>query len=186
MSIFRIQSEKGFTLVEILVVCAVIGILATVVYGTFDGARKKSRDTQRKSDLKQLELALRVYKDTYGEYPDAGCSVGQDTSKWTGPGPGPGSGTWYVECNNYVEGIAPELLPVLPTDPLSENISQLGYLYQTNGTDYKVLVHGSVESGAVSKGEEFARCPNVTCTASQDLNCSRSTYAVYSPGAACW
>lgn len=63
------KTLRGFTLAEVLIVVAVIAILASVVYPSLSDARKKSRDTQRVSDLAQLQLALRMYRDSNGSYP---------------------------------------------------------------------------------------------------------------------
>jgi len=66
MKSYRLQ--KGFTLIELLVVIAVIGILAAVVLASLNSARAKSRDARRKADLRQIVIALELYKDTYGTY----------------------------------------------------------------------------------------------------------------------
>lgn len=55
------SSKTGFTLIEILVVMAIIGLLATIILGSFSNARKKSRDARRVADLKQLENAIHLY-----------------------------------------------------------------------------------------------------------------------------
>lgn len=66
---FYVSRKKGFTLIELMVGIAIIGILASIVYAGFDEARKKTRDAQRMSDLQQVQLALRQYKDVRGTYP---------------------------------------------------------------------------------------------------------------------
>lgn len=63
------SSRKGFTLIELLVVIAIIGILASVVMASLNSARAKSRDAKRQSDLKQLQLAIELYRDASGQYP---------------------------------------------------------------------------------------------------------------------
>lgn len=68
MRFFR-SKGKGFTLMEVIVSIAIMGILASVVYVSLGESRKKARDTQRVSDLQQVELALRLYKDVHGLYP---------------------------------------------------------------------------------------------------------------------
>jgi general secretion pathway protein G len=68
---FTKKSVKGFTLIELLVVIAIIGILSSVVLASLNTARLKSRDTRRIADVKQLQLALALYFDSVGEYPDA-------------------------------------------------------------------------------------------------------------------
>lgn len=181
MSIFFSKQNKGFTLVEILAVCAVIAILATVVYGTLGEARKKARDDERRAELQQIELALRLYKDQYGRYPERGCSSGPWSWYWTSPGPG--NQGYYVSCDEFITGLVPTFFTELPTDPDETKINS-GYMYLTDalGTDYKVLAHDTVEGGVVNPGEEKARCP-ASCS---NAHCTQSSYAVYSSGAACW
>ena len=65
------KRKKGFTLIELLVVIAIIGILSSVVLASLNSARSKSRDAKRVSDVKQLQLALELYFDSFGDYPNA-------------------------------------------------------------------------------------------------------------------
>lgn len=59
----------GFTLIELLIAMAIIGILATVGLGSFRTAQMRGRDTERKSDLKQIANALELYFSDYRRYP---------------------------------------------------------------------------------------------------------------------
>lgn len=71
--------NKGFTLVELLVVMAILGVLVALVAGNFRSSQIRGRDAQRKSDLKQLSLALELFFNDFGYYPPvtngkiAGC-----------------------------------------------------------------------------------------------------------------
>src|SRR3989344_2988120 len=67
---FKSNKKSGFTLIELLVVIAIIGVLASVVLASLNSARKKSRDARRVADIKQIQLALELYSDSKGEYPD--------------------------------------------------------------------------------------------------------------------
>ena len=64
---------KGFTLIEIILVMALIGIMATVALTLIDPVAqfRKSRDVQRKTDLRQIQSALELYRADQSAYPDA-------------------------------------------------------------------------------------------------------------------
>ena len=62
----------GFTLIELLVVIAIIGILSSVVLASVNSARAKARDTKRIADFRQIQTALELFYDQYGQYPITG------------------------------------------------------------------------------------------------------------------
>jgi len=66
----------GFTLVELLITVAIIGILSAVVLTSMSGARNKAKDGRRISDIKQIQLALELYYDVNTEYPATGTLYG--------------------------------------------------------------------------------------------------------------
>ncbi len=63
--------KKGFTFVELLIVIAIIGVLASILFITLgQGPLQSARDTKRISDLKELQSALNLYYSTNSSYPD--------------------------------------------------------------------------------------------------------------------
>jgi len=60
---------KGFTLVEILISIAIVGIFTSIIFGSIAVSRAKARDNERIADMKEIELALALYYDVNREYP---------------------------------------------------------------------------------------------------------------------
>jgi prepilin-type N-terminal cleavage/methylation domain-containing protein len=63
------KRKGGFTLVELLVVVAIISLLSSIVLAALSTARAKARDAERIAELRSLTQALELYKNTFGQYP---------------------------------------------------------------------------------------------------------------------
>lgn len=74
------MSKKGFTLVELMVVIAVIGILASVALVSLTGVQRSARDAQRKSDLATYRTALERYYADNQVYPGSASTTAPDTT----------------------------------------------------------------------------------------------------------
>lgn len=63
------NNKLAFTLIEILVAVAVIGIISTIAVVLLKGGKASSRDTRRVADIKSIQTALFMYRNDYGVYP---------------------------------------------------------------------------------------------------------------------
>jgi type IV pilus assembly protein PilA len=60
---------SGFTLVELLIVIAIIGILASIAIPQFTSYRQKSYNSAAQSDLRNVKTNLEAYYADYQHYP---------------------------------------------------------------------------------------------------------------------
>jgi len=124
--------HTGFTLIEMLVVISIIGILATLVAANLNSARSRARDAQRKSDIKNIETALRLYYNDNGSYPNANAL--------------PWGGAWTSGNTTYME-----MLPKDPLSPTQDYHYALG-ASTDNYTLYACLENSSDTNGIPSGG----------------------------------
>lgn len=61
------RDRQGFTLIEVLVVMAIITILAAIIFPTFATAKESARRTKCISDLRQIGMAVEMYCQDYDD-----------------------------------------------------------------------------------------------------------------------
>lgn len=68
-SSYRHVARQGFTIIEMVVVLAIIGILLGIAVKSLGGAQDLATETQVKSELAAISSALLMYKTSGGYYP---------------------------------------------------------------------------------------------------------------------
>lgn len=120
-----VNCRRGFTLIELLIVIAIIGVLATLLMVNFVGVRQRARDAQRKSDIRQIQSALELYRADQGVYPVSGS----------------GNGNFPATCGNpfvSADGAVTYMTKV-PCDPFGVDYYNGGnYYYQSGGVTYNI------------------------------------------------
>ncbi len=64
-----LRDNRGFTLIEIMVVVIILGILASIIVPRLTGRTEQARITKAKVDIKNIESALELFKLDNGFYP---------------------------------------------------------------------------------------------------------------------
>jgi prepilin-type N-terminal cleavage/methylation domain-containing protein len=62
------RSQKGFTLIELMIVVVIIGILAALAIPRFMQATTKTKQAEAKSILKQIYVMEQAYRQEYNTY----------------------------------------------------------------------------------------------------------------------
>lgn len=153
------KSQKGFTLVELLVVISIIGLLASVVLTSLNSARSKARDAKRIAEKRQVILALNSYYSSNGTWPISAATA----EGWSCLAPtGETCFGGYAGLDALVSAINP-YLPVLPkNDATSGTLAYNRMLYTKNhsytvGTTIPVI--GSYLIWVQEIGMTSAKCP---------------------------
>lgn len=123
--------RNGFTLVELLVVIAVIALLMSVVLAVWSGLKAKSRDTKRVADVKAIQDALALFNTTAQRFP-----ISADVLVLTG-----------ADAVS-LELISSGSIPAVPLDPL--NAAPYQYSYQTDADGSTFIVTYYLETDSIS------------------------------------
>ena len=151
------MKNKGFTLLELLVVISLLAILATIIINSFTNTLKKGRDSRRKQDLEEISKALELYNDDNSSYP-ASLSWGNPMSDPDTP------------AKFYMRKI--------PQDP--SNSGGLTYYYQTGttaaiGSWYKL--YSCLEN---DQDASYSTYVGTICSSETD-NCQTCHFGISSP-----
>lgn len=135
-------TDNGFTLVELLVVAAIIGILISMTLLGFANARKTQRDTDRKTSLELIRSKLELYRADCDQYP----------TTLSTPLVGDGSSQGCSVSTVYMDTV--------PTDPLSPTRD---YIYYSDGINYELCASLEHTAGSTVTCGSTSACGSETC-----------------------
>lgn len=142
------ETKKGFTLIELMAVIAIIIVFVSIILAAISTARQNAREKRRVSDLAQVELALTLYKAKNREYPD--------------------TGTWVeIGVGNGIDSDIKSLIGSVPTDPIEDGAGAgYGYFYNPRFVCTKTGVYDAVLYTRLLEQKKNANflsvCPDAT------------------------
>jgi prepilin-type N-terminal cleavage/methylation domain-containing protein len=88
----QLRHKRAFSLIELLVVMAIMATIMAVGLPNYLNARQRARDAKMKEEMQQMKTALRLYYDDFQRYPvGSGIRVGASLPGSAGVGCGAGS-----------------------------------------------------------------------------------------------
>ena len=96
------RASRGFTLIEVAVIVAVIAIIASIIIISYNTVQTQTRDQDRTADMATLRTALKTYVADNNEYPPA-CT----------------SDNYACPIANLQSYLVPKYMNAIPHDPKS-------------------------------------------------------------------
>lgn len=124
------KARRGFTMIEVMVVVAIIGLLASVIFASLAYAGQRGRDAKRIQDIKQIQAALEIYASEHG-------------------------GMYPLVSTSFVSSLESFLVPKyiidLPEDPTRTGGNRYRYYTESasNANSYSIMVNLESDDPAV-------------------------------------
>lgn len=114
----QIKKKQSFTLIELLIVIAIIAIISSIVGINYSASQKRARDTQRIADMNIIASALNSYRREKGGFPNEVSTTLWEESK---------DNPQFLEyLKTYIANI--------PFDPKNTGSYYYAYRYYNNGS----------------------------------------------------
>ena len=162
------QDKKGFTLIELIIVIAVIALLAAATFVAVDPAKRigQARDAQRWQDITAIADAIQLYiADNNGDFPTSTndgvftalgfndtyyylLGIGTGGSAFDADFCAPSNGSIEPGAGVLLSNLVPTYLPTMPIDPggLMNGNRTIGYYIHFKGSANKVVIGACNES----------------------------------------
>lgn len=162
----KLRLQKGFTLIELIVVMAIMGLLIGITASSFQNSRIKGKDAKRKSDLKQVQTALESYLNDHGLYPVS--TVGKITACGAGGVSVCDWGSSFTDENGTV------YMAQLPRDPSSPTMV---YQYYVSTDQKQYQIYASLENTEDSQLGSYPgkNCPDASFPCNYGVSSSNTT-----------
>lgn len=126
------DKNRGFTLIEILISVAIIGVLATIGIISYSKAQIIARDSKRKDDLRALQTALELYYQRNRFYPPGSSSCAADANYQSNT-----STSW----DSFSTILNSTYISKLPNDPINNTTTRYYYISSGSCSAYQLAAN---------------------------------------------
>ena len=76
------KKTKQFTIIEMLVVLAIISLIVGMLLTGIGIARESARETRAKAEMQQIKMAVTQYKSTFKDFPSTADNIVSSSGAW--------------------------------------------------------------------------------------------------------
>ena len=153
----RLMGKWGFTLMELMIVVAVLAIIAAILIPNFRGITAEAKNSTAKADLRNLKTAVILYQNKYNVLPDD-SSVDK-----------------FEEC---LQNYSPRVVDRVPADPWSSTGAKYRYDVAADNQTYAIWSVGPNDTTDVTVGNDQinfgANADDIVATNAKTINGSTS------------
>lgn len=103
------EAAAGFTLVELVITVAILGILTSIAAVSYQDYIKRGRKSEAVTNLTQMGMLIEQHRSLYGTYCLSGCSSGNETYSYSESDAGtPAAGNSMGSGKSYLSGFRPK------------------------------------------------------------------------------
>jgi prepilin-type N-terminal cleavage/methylation domain-containing protein/prepilin-type processing-associated H-X9-DG protein len=147
------KSRRGFTLIEMLVVIAIIAVLAAILFPVMSRSRAKARQTTCEANMYQLGIAILLYAQDFGEILPPWCTGATGV---TDNGPAQGAWTWDCIIWPYLKNTR---ILTCPDSPYGRTVKEGTPATSTPVRSYAMPRYVGDPWGTSNAGMAYAPCP---------------------------
>jgi prepilin-type N-terminal cleavage/methylation domain-containing protein len=138
MNVQQINKEKGFTIIEVVLVLAIAGLIFLMVFIALPALQRSQRDTQRRDDVSRFVSQLTSYAtNNRGAIPKNATEIDNFTDSYLKPGEG--------EFNDPTTGSPYNVTPNATDQP----VGTIQYLYTYKCDGEKAITGGGSRQAAI-------------------------------------
>ena len=144
----QVKGQKGFTLIELMIVVAIIGILAAIAIPNFLRYQAKSRQSEAKTNLGAIFVAETAYlseQSRYGSFSEIGYALAGTTNRYTYRSPAVGGNGAFIRllgvdhnpCGAPVACTVQRLTQRLQCPSAAQRGCRCGWFYRFGGGQHR-------------------------------------------------